>query len=334
MFDETQLRPSNTRIPGHGYESVGVAVTCEDESRSATVPEMVVAQAAATPDATALAAGSEKLTYAELDRRSNQLARYLKSMGVVPDQLVGLSMERSPSMVSAALAILKAGGAYVPLDSTLPGERLDFMLRDAEVRVLVTGNGSAANLPRGDWRLVDLGKRANEIAAFPSDAFQRPVTERNLAYVIYTSGSTGQPKGVEITHGGLANLVSWHCRAFKVTSKDRASHQAAVGFDAAVWEIWPYLAAGASVCIPPESCRTSPEALRDWLVAQGITITFLPTPLAERILLLKWPEQTALRVLLTGADTLHHRPSPDLPFALVNNYGPTECTVVKKKQKN
>jgi amino acid adenylation domain-containing protein len=328
MFDDTQLQVNNARHPGAGYESVGMAVMCASESRSATVPEMVAAQATETPEATALVAGSEMLTYAEMDRRSNQLARYLTSAGVVPDQLVGLSMERSPSMTIAALAILKAGGAYVPLDSTLPSERLHFMLRDAEVQVLVTGNGSAANLPRGDWRLVDIDERVDEIAAFPSKAFQRPITERNLAYVIYTSGSTGQPKGVEITHCGLANLVSWHCRAFQVTPKDRASHQAAVGFDAAVWEVWPYLAAGATVYVPPESCRTNTEALRDWLVAQEITITFLPTPLAERMLLLKWPDQTALRVLLTGADTLHHRPTPNLPFALVNNYGPTECTVV------
>jgi len=328
MFDETQLHSTTAQAPSAGNESVGTAVMWGTHSQPITMPEMAAAQAAATPKATALAAGPEEVTYADLDGRSNQLARYLCAAGVGPDQLVGLSMERSPSMVIAALAILKAGGAYVPLDSTLPIERRDFMLRDAEVQVLVTGNGSVSEFPSGGWRLVDLNKQADEIGAFPSDAFQCPVTEGNLAYVIYTSGSTGQPKGVEITHRGLANLVSWHCRAFQVTPKDRASHQASVGFDAAVWEIWPYLAAGASVRIPPESCRTSPEALRDWLVAQGITITFLPTPLAERILLLKWPNQAALRVLLTGADTLHHRPSPDLPFALINNYGPTECTVV------
>jgi amino acid adenylation domain-containing protein len=328
MFDETQLQPTIAEVPGAGYESAGTAGMREIDSRPASVPELVAAQAAATPEATALAAGSEELSYADLDWRSNQLARYLKSAGVGPDQMVGLSMERSPAMVVAALAILKAGGAYVPLDSALPAERLDFMLRDAEVRVLVTGNGFVPQLPSGGWRLVDLNQQAEEIAAFPRDAFQYPVTEGNLAYVIYTSGSTGQPKGVEITHGGLTNLVSWHRRAFQVTPKDRASHQSALGFDAAVWEIWPYLAAGAGVYIPPDSCRTSPEALRDWLVGQRISITFLPTPLAERMLLVKWPEQTALRVLLTGADTLHRRPSPELPFALINNYGPTECTVV------
>jgi len=300
----------------------------ENNSQSRTVPEMVAAQAAANPGAIALAAGSEVLTYGQLDCGSNQLARYLKSAGVGPDELVGLCMDRSPAMVMAALAILKAGGAYVPLDSSLPAERLDFMLRDAEVLLVVTGDSSAVKLPNGGWRLIDVRELATEVDGLPADSFPGPATERNLAYVIYTSGSTGKPKGVEITHGGLSNLVSWHCRAFSVTPQDRASHQAAVGFDAAVWEIWPYLAAGASVHIPPESCRTNPGLLRDWLVAQRISITFLATPLAEPLLLLSWPERTALRILLTGADTLHRRPSPELPFALVNNYGPTECTVV------
>jgi amino acid adenylation domain-containing protein len=328
MSEETQLWPNGTRLSSAGDNSAGMIVAAEYRPPLATLPEIVAAQAAATPDATALVAGAEEVSYAELDRRSNRLARYLASVGISPDQLVGLCMERSPAMVVASLAILKAGGAYVPLDATLPADRLDFILRDAEPRVVVTTDGLTAKLSGGDWRVVDLNRQAAEIAAFSCEPFVCPATAENLAYVIYTSGSTGQPKGVEITHRGLANLVSWHVRAFEVTRNDRASHQATLGFDAVVWEIWPYLAAGASVHIPPESCRTSPEAMHDWLVTEQITITFLATPMAERMLLLKWPDQTALRILLTGADTLHHRPSPDLPFALVNNYGPTECTVV------
>jgi amino acid adenylation domain-containing protein len=323
MSDETQLGPNVVQFSGAGDNSAET-----NRPPLATLPEMVAVRGAATPDATALVAGAEELSYAELDRRSNQLARCLASAGVGPDQLVGLCMERSPAMVIVALAILKAGGAYVPLDATLPADRLDFILRDAEPRVVVIADGLAAKLPSGDWRVVDLNRQAAEIAAFSYEPVVCPATAENLAYVIYTSGSTGQPKGVEITHRGLGNLVSWHVRAFEVTPDDRASHQAALGFDAAVWEIWPYLAAGASVHISPESCRTNPDVMRDWLVTEQITIAFLPTPLAERMLLLKWPDQTALRILLTGADTLHHRPFPDLPFTLVNNYGPTECTVV------
>src|SRR5207248_877016 len=150
----------------------------------------------------------------------------------------------------------------------------------------------------------------------------------HLAYVIYTSGSTGQPKGVEITHASLLNLIAWHRTEFAVTPTDRASHLASVGFDAAVWEVWPYLTAGASLHLPDANTRVSPEQLRDWLVKEQITISFLPTALAEHVMALEWPTQTALRFLLTGADTLHRYPTSSLPFELVNNYGPTECTVV------
>jgi amino acid adenylation domain-containing protein len=292
------------------------------------VAEMVAAQAAANPDAMAVVAGSNPLTYGKLDRRSNQIARYLQSLGAARDLLVGLSMERSPAMIAAALGIMKAGGAYVPLDSSLPVERLDFMLRDAGVQWLIADESSARKLPKGNWRVLDLQSLASELNALSTEPVPLQNAGSDLAYVIYTSGSTGQPKGVEITHGGLANLISWHRRAFQVTHKDRASHQAAIGFDAAVWEVWPYLAAGASIHIPSESCRTNPEALRDWFVDQQISITFLATPLAERMLSFSWPKKTSLRILLTGADTLRRRPAPDLPFALINNYGPTECTVV------
>jgi acyl-coenzyme A synthetase/AMP-(fatty) acid ligase/acyl carrier protein len=133
---------------------------------------------------------------------------------------------------------------------------------------------------------------------------------------------------VQITHQNLLNLVLWHQREFNVSPNDRASQLASPGFDAAVWEVWPYLAAGASVHLVDDVIRTQPVALRDWLVSHGITIGFAPTPLAESMIALEWPPETALRVLLTGADTLHGYPPPNLPFALVNNYGPTECTVV------
>jgi len=150
----------------------------------------------------------------------------------------------------------------------------------------------------------------------------------DLAYVIYTSGSTGSPKGVEITHGSLANLVSWHQQVFSVTPADRASHLAGLGFDAAVWELWPYLACGAGVHLVDDTTRNSPELLQAWLLDQRVTISFVPTPLAERMLFLSWPRETVLRTLLTGGDTLHHYPPSGLPFVFVNNYGPTECTVV------
>jgi acyl-CoA synthetase (AMP-forming)/AMP-acid ligase II/acyl carrier protein len=126
----------------------------------------------------------------------------------------------------------------------------------------------------------------------------------------------------------LVNLVSWHQQEFSVTSADRASHLAGLSFDAAVWELWPYLAVGASLHLVDEFTRNSPELLRDWLVARRITIGFVPTPLAEELFRVNWPPNTTLRIMLTGGDTLHHYPPASLPFVLVNNYGPAECSVV------
>jgi amino acid adenylation domain-containing protein len=293
---------------------------------TALVPQLVGEQAVTRPEAPALVAGSRILTYAELDRRANQFAHYLQGLGVGPEKLVAVCVERSPEMVVAALGVLKAGGAYLPLDPSAPAERIESTLRDADVSVLVTKMESPVST--GAFQVVNLERDAAEIARCPVEAPVVSVAAENLAYVIYTSGSTGQPKGVEVTHGNLRNLLNWHLRAFEVTARDRASHQASLGFDAAVWEVWPYLAAGASVYFPEDDVRTNPAALRDWLVAQKITITFLATPLAESMMLLDWPREVDLRILLTGADTLHRRPSARLPFVLVNNYGPTECTVV------
>jgi amino acid adenylation domain-containing protein len=309
-------------------ETMSALTPLIQSTETTLTPNRVAEQARLRPTAPALVAGSTTLTYGELDRRANQLAHYLQSLGVGPEKLVGLCLERSPEMVVAALAVLKTGGAYVPLDPVLPAERLAYMLASADLCALVTTKSFKARLSSVACPVVDLEKDMAAVATSSAEPLLVSVAAHNLAYVIYTSGSTGQPKGVELTHGGLQNLIAWHLRAFEITAADRASHQACIGFDAAVWEVWPYLAAGASIYFPDESVRNSPEAFREWLLAHGITITFLATVLAERLLPLEWPKQTALRILLTGADTLHHRPSANLPFKLVNNYGPTEATVV------
>ena len=206
--------------------------------------------------------------------------------------------------------------------------RLAFMLEDSHAPVLITRQAEAARLPPHSAYVVCLDRDA-ALVAHHSVADPTPVAAATqLAYLIYTSGSTGRPKGVQICHESLLNLVFWHQRAFAVSRTDRATQFAGPGFDAVVWELWPYLTIGASVYLPDEETRIVPVRLRDWLVERQITITFLPTALAEGVLDLTWPRTTALRYLLTGADTLHHYPSGDLPFTLVNNYGPTENTVV------
>ncbi|MDX6574142.1 MAG: hypothetical protein QOE96_95, partial [Blastocatellia bacterium] len=268
------------------------------------------------------------LTYRELDEQSNQLAHHLIALGVERETIVGLCMQRSAQTVICALAILKAGGAYLPLDPAYPVERLAFMLNEAQPRVLIAEQRLAEKLAFGTWPVVDVAGDRTQINLQPVEPPTVVVSSAQLAYVIYTSGSTGQPKGVEVTHDSLLNLVLWHQREFDVTRRDRASHLAGVGFDAAVWEIWPYLSAGASLHLPDDDTRVSPALLRDWLVQQEISLSFLPTTLAERVMTLDWPKEAALRFLLTGADTLHQYPNTELPFQLVNNYGPTECTVV------
>ena len=298
------------------------------EPPAGRVHELFAAHAAAAPDAIAVSAPDDTLTYGQLERRANQLAQCLRSVGVDRDRPVGLCLERSAALVVGAVGILKAGCAYLALDPSHPDRRLAFMLEDSGVDMLVTNDPAATRLGATQARLVDLDADRFELEREPAVAPAVGDSASELAYVIYTSGSTGAPNGVLVEHASLSNLACWHRRAFAVTAADRATQIASPAFDAAVWELWPYLAAGASIHVPTDDVRADPVALRDWLVAERISISFLPTALAEAVLTLPWPPESSLRCLLTGGDTLHRYPSPELSFAVINNYGPTEGTVV------
>ncbi|HYY16495.1 MAG TPA: amino acid adenylation domain-containing protein, partial [Gammaproteobacteria bacterium] len=292
------------------------------------IHQLVEAQVERTPEAMAVVFENEQLTYRELNRRANQLAHYLQQLGVGPEVLVSVFMERSLELVIGLYGILKAGGAYVPIDPEYPAERIAFMMQDSQALVLLTQQQLVERVPGHGARLICLDTGWPMIARGPEENFDSGVKAENLAYVIYTSGSTGRPKGVSAPHKGLLNLAFWHQGAFEVTSPDRATQLAGTAFDASVWEIWPYLSTGASLYIINSEILSSPVHLRDWLVSQAVTISFLPTPLAEMVLPLEWPAAPALRILLTGGDKLHQYPSPSVPFRLINNYGPTENTVV------
>jgi amino acid adenylation domain-containing protein len=322
------VRPQTVHLGMTAANERVLAAPGSKNTSSLYVPDLVSRQATLTADALAISAGSERLTYLELDRRSNQLAHYLRGLGVNPGSVVGLCLESSTDFPVAALAILKAGGAYLPLETKTPSARLKMMLKSAQVTVVVTRSG-VSGLAAGDVKsLVALDGCMAEVDGCSAEGLPSSLAPEQLAYVIYTSGSTGTPKAVAVGHDSLMNLCSWHNRTFAVTPRDRATQLASISFDAAVWEIWPPLIAGASVHVADDGIRTQPEQLRDWLVREKITISFAATPLAEQMLKLAWPKETALRFLLTGADTLHQYPPSSLPFTLVNNYGPTECTVV------
>ena len=284
-------------------------------------------QAEITPEAPAVFSDERTLSYGELNRRANALAHRLQRLGVGPESVVGLCVERSFDLVVGALGILKAGGAYVPLDPNYPRERLSYMLEDCGASVLLTQRALLEKLP-SQYRASAIC--LDDDAAGDEDVQKPPscVNAENLAYVIYTSGSTGRPKGVGVSHAALSNLVAWHLSAFHVTRTDRATLLAGVGFDASVWELWPYLCCGASLDIPSNDVRSSPEGLRDWLTQRGVTISFVPTPVADPMLGLEWSQETKLRALLTGGDRLHTWPTSSLPFEVINNYGPTENAVV------
>jgi amino acid adenylation domain-containing protein len=289
------------------------------------VHRLFARQAGESPEALAVSGGGESLTYAELDRRSLALARALRSLGVGPEVRVGVCLDPTPDLVVALLAVLRAGGAYLPLDPALPAERLIFMLEDSSALALVTRTGVVDDRV-GCAAAVLL--YLDEMNLPSAEGLEPPVEPGHLAYVIYTSGSTGRPKGVGIPHSGLSALVGWHLDAYALTAADRVSQVAGLGFDAAVWEIWPALAAGASLHLADGEVRTDPERLMAWLTGQRITVSFLPTPLAEATLAVGWPGTALLRVLLTGGDRLSVHPGLELPFPIVNHYGPTESSVV------
>ncbi|MEP7339451.1 MAG: amino acid adenylation domain-containing protein, partial [Acidobacteriota bacterium] len=300
------------------------------------VHQLFEEQVLKSPDAIALICDAEQVTYAELNRRANRLARYLKQLGVGPDVMVGLLVERSVEWVIGLLAIFKAGGAHVSLDPEYPQDRLSYMVADAGAPVLLTMQrllrDSVNQQVQQDIgrkvRIVSLDADANLIERMSEQNLVSDVSADNAAYVVYTSGSTGRPKGVVNTHGSLLNLLFWHRRVFQVTAADRASQVASMGFDASVWELWPYLTCGASVRIMDTETRLSPDKVRQWLAENEITIGWLPPVLAESLLVEKDLSDLSLRILLAGSDKLRLHPSDSTSFTYFNTYGPTEAAVI------
>src|SRR5580765_4289335 len=192
---------------------------------------------------------SMEFTYGEVNRRANQLGWYLSALGVRPEVVVALYLERSVDMIVALFAAWKAGGAYLPLDTSLPPERLAYMIADSKARVVVTTSTLAKNVAGADVEVVCLDAASEKISQLPETNLQTAVDPDNLAYLIYTSGSTGQPKGVGVTHRGLKNYVDWAIRTYQVNQKSSSPVHTSFAVDLTVTSIYPILCSGGSISL-------------------------------------------------------------------------------------
>jgi amino acid adenylation domain-containing protein len=302
--------------------------------RPACVHQCFEAQAAAAPGAVAAEYGDQCLTYAELNRAANQIARHLRDLGVGPEVLVGVCMQTGVRRLAALLGIWKAGGGYVPLDPALPAGRLSFMIGDTGMAVVLTDELSAAGVPAGgtatvvsldeDWAQIS-GRDGANLAG-------TGVTPANVAYVIYTSGSTGQPKGVVVEHRHAANFLQGMVERWQIGPASVVLQFGAFTFDASVMDMFVPLLGGARVVLAPPQTLHSPAWLARLIRDRGVTFALLPPAILSLLGDEQFPD---LRVLLTGGEELpgdlaRRWVRPGLRF--VNAYGPTEAAVIVTDQ--
>ena len=300
--------------------------TQTDDPCHKCIHQLVEEQAEQTPDAIAVVCGNQQLTYAQLNNRANQLAHYLRSLGLKTEQLVGICVERSPLMLVGILGILKAGGAYVPLDPEYPQERLSLMLEDSQVSLLLTQWTLIEKLPQHPAKPVFLDEIWQQIAQNSQENLTGIVTAANLANVIYTSGSTGKPKGVMVEHRGLCNLAQAQIQAFSLHSQSRVLQFASFSFDACISEILMSLGSGGTLYLGSKDSLMpgTPliERLRDYAITH---ITLPPSALA----VLPMVELTTLETIIVAGEAcsveLIKQWSAGRNF--FNGYGPTEASV-------
>jgi amino acid adenylation domain-containing protein len=305
--------------------STGWNDTKFDYLQDSCLQELFETQAGKTPDAVAVVFNDQRLTYAELDERSSRFAQHLQTLGVGPDVLVGVYVERSSELVTALLGILKAGGAYLPIDLALPQERMAFMLADAQPAVLVTLTELLGKLPPNESKVVcvDNFAPASEVSQ------ARRYESSNLAYVIYTSGSTGKPKGVQISHRALVNFLSSMRVSPGLDAQDTLLSVTTSSFDIFGLELWLPLTTGAKVVIAPQELGMDGHQLAKLMAARDVTV-MQATPSTWRILLESgWQGSPRLKVLCGGEAWPAQLAAELLTkcHSLWNMYGPTETTV-------
>ncbi len=296
------------------------------------IHQLFEAQVDKIPDAVAVVFEGEQLTYSKLNESANQLAHYLQSLGVKPETLVGICLDRSVEMVIGLLGILKAGGAYVPIDPSYPTERLSYMLEDAAVPVLLSSESVLEHLPEHSAQVVCLDNNWNTIATQNIENIDSGVTQENLAYTIYTSGSTGKPKGCMNTHRGIYNRLLWMQDTYQLTAQDRILQKTPFSFDVSVWEFfWPLITGATLVVAAPEIHKDS-EALINLIIQQQITtIHFVPSMLSVFLQGSKIEECSSLKRVICSGEALSYQLQEQfqekLKCELHNLYGPTEAAI-------
>ncbi|WP_036720642.1 amino acid adenylation domain-containing protein, partial [Paenibacillus sp. JCM 10914] len=292
------------------------------------VHELFEEQATKTPDVKAVAFEDVTLTYAELNRRSNQLAHYLRQQGVGPESLVAICMERSANLIVAMLGVLKAGGAYVPLDPSYPQERLTYMLADSGASVVVTTEKYLGLIPNSTVQTVCLDRDGFAIGRCRKGNLKLVGTAESLAYVMYTSGSTGSPKGVCILHCGIVRLVN-HPSYVELGEKDVVLQTASISFDAATFEIWGSLLNGGRLIVMSTQTPSVSE-LGEMIIRQGVTTLWMTNGLFNLMVDEQVESLRGVSQLLVGGDAIsksHVRKVLQWPgVRLINCYGPTENT--------
>ncbi|MEO0968652.1 MAG: amino acid adenylation domain-containing protein [Cyanobacteria bacterium J06639_18] len=304
--------------------------TEQDYPRDKCIHQLFAQQVEKTPDAVAVVCEEKQLTYKELNERANQLANYLRTLGVDSNVLVGISVDRSLEMVVGLLAILKAGGAYVPLDPTYPRERLSLMLSDAQVSVLLTQQHLVHRLPEQEVKQVCLDTDWEIIQGHSSENPISNGTPESVAYVIYTSGSTGKPKGVMVPHRGVNRLIL-NTDYVQINSSDVIAQVSNCSFDAATFEIWGALLNGARLVIVSRDIVLSPQKFAICIQEQKLGVMFLTAALFNQMAKEVPTAFQSMRYLLVGGEALDPRWIKKVllhgaPENLLNGYGPTENT--------
>jgi len=298
---------------------------------------LIESQVQRTPDAIAVQQDGQALTYRDLNERANRVAHYLRGRGVVPGVVVGLCLERSINLIVGMLGILKSGGAYLPLDIDYPTDRLEYMLRDSQVQVLVTQQDQLGRLPSTNPHTICLDSEWEAIARFSDRVVEGTEAPDNLAYVIYTSGSTGHPKGVMVEHRSIANYVHAITDIVGLTAHDRVLQFASLSFDTAAEEIFPCLITGGILVLRTSTMADSVSGFLDRCRDWHVTVLDLPTSYWHEVVVGMELEQVAFPASVTTVIIGGERVLPQIvqrwaksvgsTVRLLNTYGPTETTV-------